>query len=202
MKMGTKEFNLDLVNVMKWAIGTIVFVFGGQVFAQDASRNIAGLQSFEIVRSVLQHPRCQNCHISGGAPLQGDEGREHGLYIVRGPKGHGATAMECSVCHQTQNLPTTYGKHLPPGAPNWHLPPPGMKMVFKDVSPRTLCLTIKDRRETGGKNLTAMLAHMRDDKLVGWGWEPGENRSIPAHTRADTVAAFKTWMDAGAPCPQ
>ena len=185
------------------AVGfAVLTLFGGRVLAQDVNKSVAALQAFEMVRSVLQHPRCQNCHISGDAPLQGDEGRQHGLYIVRGPKGHGAAAMECSVCHQTQNLPSTYGKHLPPGAPNWHLPPPGTKMVFKDLSPRALCLSIKNRRETGGKNLSAMLEHMRDDQLVAWGWEPGEQRSIPSISRTETVAAFKTWTDAGAPCPQ
>jgi len=184
------------------AVGfAVVTLFGSQVFAQMSNQGAGALQAFEMVRSVLQHPRCQNCHISGDAPLQGDEGRPHGLYVVRGPKGHGAAAMECSVCHQTQNLPSNYGNHLPPGAPNWHLPPPAIKMVFKDVSPRALCLTIKNPRETGGKNLSAMLEHMRDDKLVAWGWEPGEHRSIPSITRAETVAAFKTWMEGGAPCP-
>ncbi|MEJ7604146.1 MAG: hypothetical protein WKG01_40145, partial [Kofleriaceae bacterium] len=37
----------------------------------------AGLVAFETVRAVLQHPRCQNCHPAGDAPLQGDEGRLH-----------------------------------------------------------------------------------------------------------------------------
>ena len=181
-----------------FAVSTL---FGSQVFAQASKESANALQAFEVVRSVLQHPRCQNCHITGDAPLQGDEGRQHGLYVKRGPKGHGAVAMECSVCHQSQNLPGSYGKQLPPGAPNWHLPPPETKMVFKDLSPRALCLGIKNRRVTGGKDLDAMLEHMRNDKLVAWGWEPGEQRSIPQATRAETVTAFKTWIDAGAPCP-
>lgn len=52
-----------------------------------------------------------------------------------------------------------------------------------------------------GKDLPAMLAHIRDDKLVAWGWAPGGERTIPPATRAETVSAFKAWMDAGAPCP-
>lgn len=36
-----------------------------------------GVAAFETVRAVLQHPRCQNCHIPGDAPLQFDEGRAH-----------------------------------------------------------------------------------------------------------------------------
>jgi hypothetical protein len=109
--------------------------------------------------------------------------------------------MECASCHQEQNLPISYGDLAPPGAPNWQLPPPKTKMVFIGLSPRDLCAAIKDRRATGGKDLAAMLAHIRDNKLVAWGWAPGGQRSLPPATRAETVVAFKTWMDAGAPCP-
>jgi hypothetical protein len=161
-----------------------------------------GLQAFEIVRSVLQHPRCQNCHIPGDGPLQGDEGRPHDMNVKRGPVGRGAVAMECPVCHQQHNLPVSYGDNVPPGAPNWHLPPPQTRMVFINLSPHELCQNIKSPDFTGGKDLTAMMLHIRDDKLVAWGWAPGGQRSMPPATRAETVAAFKTWMDAGATCPQ
>ena len=46
-----------------------------------------------------------------------------------------------------------------------------------------------------------MLKHVAEDKLVLWGWEPGGDR-IPVPVPHDRfVAAFKTWKDAGAPCP-
>jgi hypothetical protein len=47
-----------------------------------------------------------------------------------------------------------------------------------------------------------MLAHIRSNKQVAWGWAPGANRATPPASRAETVAAFKTWMDGGAPCPR
>jgi len=159
------------------------------------------LAAFDVVRSVFQHPRCQNCHIPGDAPLQYDDGRRHAQYVMRGPTGHGAVAMECSVCHREANAPASYGDRSPPGAPGWHLPPPEMKMVFIGLTPRQLCETVKNRQATGGKDLPAMLAHVRDDKLVAWGWDPGGTRARPPVSRADTVAAMKTWIDAGAPCP-
>ena len=161
----------------------------------------AALQAFETLRSVFQHPRCQNCHIPGDAPLQGDEGRTHAQYVMRGADGLGGPVMRCYLCHTDNNLPATYGTNVPPGAPNWHLPPPQTKMVFIGLTPRQLCRSIKDRRATGGKDLAAMLAHVRDDSLVAWGWMPGEQRTVPPATRAETVAAFRTWIDAGAPCP-
>jgi hypothetical protein len=171
------------------------------VIAQPAAPSADALRAFEVVRSVLQHPRCQNCHIPGDAPLQGDEGLTHTQNVKRGPTGFGAAAMECTVCHQEANLPISYGSHVPPGAPNWRLPPPELKMVFIGLTPRDLCMAIKDRRATRGRDLAAMLAHIRDDKLVAWGWAPGEQRTLPPATRTETVVAFKTWTDAGAPCP-
>ncbi len=166
-----------------------------------AAQSDKAAAAFEVIRSVLQHPRCQNCHIPIDAPLQFNDGRIHSMNVKRGPKGHGAAAMECHTCHGERNLPESYGLHVPPGAPNWHLPPPETKMVFKDVSPAKLCATIKDKRETGGKDLQAMLVHNRDDKLVGWGWDPGLGRNPVDVPRERFVAAWKEWMDLGAPCP-
>jgi hypothetical protein len=38
--------------------------------------------------------------------------------------------------------------------------------------------------------------------LVGWAWDPGDDRVPPPLSRADTVAQLKTWTDGGAACPQ
>jgi hypothetical protein len=175
--------------------------FNTDAVAQSSRARDNALQAFEVVRSVLQHPRCRNCHIPGDTPLQGDESVEHNQLVVRGPTGHGAIGNECGSCHLDQNLPLSYGPLAPPGSPDWHLPPPETKMVFFGLSPRELCMSIKDRRATGGKDLAAMREHIRDNRQVAWGWAPGAARAVPPATRAETVAAFKTWMDAGAPCP-
>jgi len=158
----------------------------------DATTRAA--QAFEIVRSVLQHPRCANCHVPDDFPRQLDTSVRHAMNVQR-RDGHGAAAMECPVCHGRENLPEGYGTHVPPGAPDWHLPPPETKMVFIGVTPAQLCATIK------GKDLNAMLAHNRNDKLVAWGWSPGLGRNPVPIPREQFVAAFKTWMDLGAPCP-
>ena len=173
----------------------------GGVAAAQAEASDHALAAFETVRAVFQHPRCQNCHIPDDAPLQYDQGQRHAQFVMRGPTGHGAIAMECATCHGESNPPASYGERAPPGAPNWHLPGPDAKMVFIGLRPRELCQTIKNRGATGGKDLAAMWVHVRDDKLVAWGWNPGGNRTVPPATRAETVSAFKTWMDAGAPCP-
>jgi hypothetical protein len=161
----------------------------------------AGLAAFETVRKVLQHPRCQNCHPAGDAPLQFDDGRTHGMNVKRGAEGLGAPGLPCSTCHGTRNPPASFGASMPPGAPNWHLPPARTPMVFFGVSPARLCATIKDPKATGGKDLAAMLHHVAEDELVGWGWDPGVGRAPVPIPRAEVAAAFRTWMDAGAPCP-
>ena len=160
-----------------------------------------GLGAFDTVRKVLQHPRCQNCHIPGDAPLQHDEGRPHGQSVVRGADGHGAAGLQCATCHGTANPPASYGANVPPGAPDWHLPPPEHKMVFIGLSGPALCALIKDPKATNGKDLPAMLEHVANDKLVAWGWEPGVGRQPVDVPHAEFVAAFREWMEKGAHCP-
>lgn len=191
---------MNVLRVAKLFILAVASLAPAAAFAQADNASRAA-QAFEVVRSVLQHPRCQNCHIPIDAPLQYDSGIPHGINVKRGPQGMGATAMECPVCHGQQNLPESYGPHVPPGAPNWRLPPPETKMVFIDLTPAQLCATIKDRSKTGGKDLQAMLVHNRDDKLVAWGWDPGQGRAPVPVPRERFVAAFQEWMDFGAPCP-
>src|SRR6266545_1828718 len=107
-----------------------------------------GLAAFETVRAVLQHPRCQNCHIPGDAPLQLDAGVVHAQNVQRGPSGNGAAGLPCRACHNNSNPPASYGPHMPPGGPSWRLPPPDQKMVFINLSPAALCATIKNPKHT------------------------------------------------------
>jgi len=150
---------------------------------------------------VLQHPRCQNCHIPGDAPLQLDDGRTHAQNVRRGADGHGSVGLRCDTCHGTANPPDSWGPHMPPGAPAWGLPPPDTKMVFLGRSSAELAAQLKDVKETRGKDLSAMLDHIAHDRLVAWGWNPGAGREPVPIPRERLVAAFRQWMDAGAPIP-
>jgi hypothetical protein len=107
--------------------------------------------------------------------------------------------MQCNTCHQTTNLP---GAHMPPGNLKWALPRPEQKMVFVGRSPGELCRQIKDPKQNGGRSLTDLLHHIADDSLVGWAWNPGEGRTPPPLSRADTVAQLKIWIAGGAACPK
>jgi hypothetical protein len=161
----------------------------------------AALAAFDTVQRVLQHPRCQNCHIPGDAPLQFDEGVPHAQNVHRGPEGKGAAGLPCATCHAAANPPASYGPHAPPGAPNWHLPPPERKMVFIGLSKADLCATIKDPARNGGKDFAALVEHVSHDQLVLWGWHPGGERAPVPISHDAFVASFKTWIAAGAPCP-
>ena len=175
-----------------------IAAFSTEAPAQDPGQSV---RAFETVREVLQHPRCQNCHIPGNAPLQYDEGLPHAMNVQRGPAGLGAVAMNCSSCHQRSNLPPAYGLRAPPGAPNWHLPPENMKMVFIDLPSPELCRVLKDPARNGGKTAEQLVKHVAEDKLVLWGWNPGGNRAPVSVPHAQFVAAFKDWVSGGMPCP-
>lgn len=184
------------------AILTSIVLFG--VFAcaartpaqTDAAASRAAFLQFY---RVLTSPRCQNCHPAGDAPLQGDDSHVHIQNVKRGADGHGVTAMRCDTCHESVNLP---GEHMPPGNPKWALPSPQHKMVFVGRSPAELCQQIKDPKQNGGRSLDQLLDHVANDDLVGWGWSPGDGRTLPPLSRPDTVAQMKIWIAGGAACPQ
>ena len=95
------------------------------------------------------------------------------MNVQRGADGHGVVGMKCSSCHQTSNLPAEYGLRAPPGAPNWHLPPENMKMVFIGLPSPELCRVLKDPKRNGGKTPAQLVKHVAEDELVLWGWQPG-----------------------------
>lgn len=159
-----------------------------------------GIVAFETVKAVLQHPRCQNCHIPGDAPLQFDQGLPHTMNVIRGPDGNGSPGLSCATCHGAANPPAAWGAHMPPGAPSWKLPPPGHKMVFIGLSSGDLCRLVKDPAKNGGKDFDALIRHVSEDALVAWGWNPGVGRAPVPIPRDEFVARFKDWIAAGAPC--
>jgi cytochrome c5 len=159
----------------------------------------ASREAFLQVYKVFVSPRCQNCHPSGDAPLQGDDSHPHFQNVKRGKDGHGVYGMRCDTCHQFANLA---GEHLPPGNPKWALPPPENKMVFVGRTPAQLCRQLKDPKQNGGRSLQQLFEHVSSDDLVGWGWDPGDGRTLPPLNRADTSAQMKVWIDGGAACPE
>jgi hypothetical protein len=155
--------------------------------------------AFLAVYKVLMHPRCMNCHPAGDVPLQGDDSRPHVQNVQRGTDGKGKYALKCANCHQDVNLP---GEHMPPGNPNWHLPPAKMRMVFEGKTPAELARQLKDPKQNGGKTLEQLIAHVSEDKLVLWGWEPGDGRTKPPLSHAEFARKFREWVEKGAAEPK
>jgi hypothetical protein len=148
---------------------------------------------------MLQSPRCQNCHIPGDAPLQGDLGKVHAMDVKRGEDGRGKTDLRCTDCHQSKNgsLP-----HTPPGAVDWRLPSPSTPMVFIKLSANELCSNLKNPAKNGGKTPGQLIDHISKDRLVLWGWAPGPGRKKPPVSHKEFAAAFSKWVRAGMPCPK
>src|SRR2546426_2464039 len=149
--------------------------------------------------SVLRHPRCMNCHSRGDFPRQGDDGHPHTMNVRRGPEGHGVTAEKCSTCHQDHNLA---GADMPPGAPNWGLPPPTMPMIWQGLTDGQICRAIKDSKQNKNRNLKQLVEHLTEDKLVAWAWDPGEGRDSVRMSHDEFSAKVKRWAEGGAACPK
>src|SRR5271170_7107080 len=137
------------------------------------SDSAAAQAAFNRAWTVFVSPRCQNCHPSGDAPLQGDDSHVHIQDVKRGATGKGVYGMKCSTCHQLTNLP---GANMPPGNPNWHLPPADMKMVIQGETAGQFCQQLKDPAKNGHSSLAQIIEHVSSDDLFAWGWNPGDGR--------------------------
>ena len=163
--------------------------------ARDAESSAAAFQS---ILPVLRHPRCMNCHSSGDFPRQGDDSHPHSMRIRRGPDGHGTHAVTCGTCHQDRNLA---GRHMPPGAPDWHLPSPSQPMIWEGLTDRQLCKLMLDPKQNGDRSPEQIVEHMQTP-LVLWGWNPGEGRAPVPMSSERFVAQVKLWISKGGACPQ
>ena len=165
-----------------------------------------GLGAWEQVYSVLTSPRCINCHTATTYPQQGDDRHRHFANVIRGPAGKGVPGLNCVSCHQSENADSTGV----PGGSNWHLAP--LSMRWQDTNDRPLssgvvCRALVDRSRNNGLNASGLLKHHEEEPLVLWAWNPGRRpdgtmRTLPPLTHAEFVAATRTWVDAGTPCPR
>jgi hypothetical protein len=152
--------------------------------------------AFESILPVLRHPRCMNCHSSGDFPRQGDDLHQHTMNVRRGLNGQGVAGMRCGTCHQDHNLA---GEHMPPGAPDWHLPSAREPMIWEGLSDRQLCELFKDPAHNGHRTVDGIVRHM-STPLVLWGWHPGEGRNPIPMPENEFLARVKEWASHGAGC--
>ncbi|HUR29073.1 MAG TPA: hypothetical protein VM509_12860 [Planctomycetota bacterium] len=158
------------------------------------------LDAWSTIYTVLQHPRCLNCHPSDGIPKQGDDSHAHGQNVKGGADGHGRFALRCESCHRDFNVEG--GPNLPPGAPGWHMPPSKEPLVFEGRSSGELCKQLKDPARNGGMTPEQLYEHMEQAPLVLWGWSPGQGRTPVAVSHEDLLRAMRAWIDGGCGCPE
>jgi hypothetical protein len=119
------------------------------------------------------------------------------MQVRRGPDGQGLDSVKCSTCHQNHNLA---GTHMPPGAPDWHLPPPETPMVWEGLTDGQLCELLKNPRQNGHRSVQQIVEHM-SSPLVLWGWNPGEGRSAIPMKLSEFQDRVRDWAAKGAACP-
>jgi hypothetical protein len=174
---------------------------GAKNIHSPAPRDAAASRAaFLAAYPVFMHPRCMNCHPAGDVPLQGEDSHLHLQNVKRGPDGRGLYALKCKNCHQDKNLP---GENMPPGHPEWHLPPANMPMVFQGKSPAELARQLKDPKQNGGKTLEEIIHHVSHDSLViESGWNPAQGKSKPSLGHAEFASKMREWADKGAAVPE
>jgi hypothetical protein len=165
----------------------------------------AGLAAWRQVYSVLIHPRCINCHTATNYPQQGDDRHRHLFNVVRGPEDKGVPGLTCATCHQGANAESTGV----PGAHNWHLAP--LSMRWQDLNEQILssaavCKSVTDRSHNHDLDGPGLLKHHEEEPLVLWAFQPGSRRdgtgrSLLPLSHEEFVAATRTWVEAGTPCP-
>ncbi len=157
--------------------------------------------AFDQMMEVVAHKRCVNCHPSGDQPNQGEDSHVHRFDVQRGAKGFGVAGLQCSTCHQEENNAASGV----PGAPHWHLAP--RSMGWEGLNRVEIARAMIDRSKNGNRSLAEIEKHLTEDALVLWVFEPGVNhegvpREKPPVSKADYIAAVKSWIAAGAPIPE
>ena len=166
------------------------------VSAQNTSNEAQSLAAWDKAVTVLQHPRCLNCH-QLESPLQGDSRREHIPHVLRGTDNHGVGAMRCGNCHNDMGNNAT---SRTPGGPHWQLAP--ASMLWQGLSGGDLCRVLKDPARNGKRSGAQLVEHMETEPLVLWGWNPGPGREPVPMAHREFVDTFKAWVAGGMACPK
>jgi hypothetical protein len=166
-------------------------------------------------------------------PRQDDDRHPHYFGVLRGdtvlfPTAEGTGDVEpgvgtpferCDSCHGNKNDPvtgipgTTNTKNIPgqpaPGETFWFLAPAKMAWESAPGIPLTgpeLCSNLLNTSLNGNRTKTDLLAHIENEPLVNWSFNPGtkpngEPRTTPPYSHEELIAAFKEWIAEGTPCP-
>jgi mono/diheme cytochrome c family protein len=177
----------------------VLVCVGRAVSAESPALKEESIRYFNEAAKVFQHQRCLNCHPAGDAPSQGGDLHLHIMNVQRGAHDNGAVGMKCATCHGDEN--NKYSGV--PGAPHWKLAP--KELAWQGLSKAELCRRLKDPKDpakfAGGMTKEQFIHHNADDKLVGWGWNPGEGREPVPMTQKKFGELIAKWVNSGAECP-
>ena len=70
-------------------------------------------------------------------------------------------------------------------------------MLFEEKPAGDLCRQMKDPQQNGGKTLQDLIHHVSEDKLVLWGWDPGDGRTKPPQSSVEFAQKIREWVDQG-----
>ena len=179
-------------------LAVIVVVLAAGASRQAVAQDRGSSELFRRMATVLQHPRCMNCHTREGFPRQGDDRHRHTLNVSRGPADSGAPGLHCATCHRSANQAASGV----PGATDWHLAP--LRMAWEGLSVGELCRALLDPAR-GGMKPDQFVAHFRTG-LVRWAWSPGVDshgraRSHPPVAYEEFIALTQEWVRTGSACP-
>jgi hypothetical protein len=191
------------VRSITFAVSFILVLIGIAISSTRAARTAAApaddqttsLAAWGEIATVLQNPRCLNCH-QLDSPLQGDSRRVHIPRVTRGPDNQGVGAMRCQNCHNNMGNNPTSGT---PGGLHWQLAP--VSMLWQGLSSGALCRAVKDPKHNGNRDGAALIKHMEDEPLVLYGWDPGKGREPVPIPHEKVVEDMKAWVAGGMACP-
>lgn len=180
---------------------SVAFAFSPPPQVEASAAAAIGEEPFDKMMAVLTHKRCVNCHPAGDQPRQGEDSHLHNFGVRRGPDNHGAVALRCSSCHQSENNALSGV----PGAPEWSLAP--LEMQWEGLSRVEIARSMLDPAINGGRSLDELVHHLTEHELVLWAWEPGVDaagkpREKPPVPKDEYIQAVKDWAAAGALIPE
>ena len=160
-------------------------------------------------------------------PRQDDDRHPHYFGVLRGDTmpfntlegtgtvdvGIGAPFERCDSCHGANNDPVTGipGTHKDetPTQTFWFMAPAKMAWESAPGIPLTgpeLCYSLLQKSLNGNRAPADLLAHIQNEPLVNWAFNPGTNpngeaRTTPPYSHDQLIAAFTEWIAEGTPCP-
>jgi hypothetical protein len=184
------------------ALLTLLASVGFAISAGRASDTDDAAALFGRIATVLQHPRCVNCHTTTNFPRQGDDSHPHYWGVVRGSENKGVAVLRCAFCHASNNNNT----NGIPGRPDWHMAP--LSMGWEGLSLPDLCRVLLDPERNGNRSPRDVATHIATDhQFVAWAWAPGRNpagaeRQTPPISHDDFARLVEHWVALGASCPK